>query len=117
MKAIHTAPVAAGSGVTTDDQQHPLSCNSHKHQNKINAQATEIATMWSELYHALDESWKLREMFNPDWLVEAMMKEVTNMTVKGSPKTSQGTQYHGNSNYIDRLRQPSWHKVLMGHLT
>ena len=45
-------------------------------------------------------------MFKPDWLVEAMTKVVSNMTMKESPKTSQGTQYKGTSNYVGKLRQP-----------
>ena len=102
-KAIHTTSTTVGSedisGVTTDDQQHLLSHNSCRHQNKTNAQATELNC-------ALDENHKLKEMFNPDWLVEAMTKAVSNMTMKESPKTSQGPQYKGNSNYVGRPRQP-----------
>ena len=45
--------------------------------------------MSSELNQALDENRKLKDMFNPDWLVEAMMKAVSNMTMKESPKTLQ----------------------------
>ena len=60
-----------------------------------------------ELNQALDEKWKLKEMFNPNWLVKAMTKVVSNnMTMKESPKTSQGTQYKGAFNYVSRLRQP-----------
>ena len=70
-------------GVKSNDQQ--LSNNSHGHQNKIDTQATEIATMSLELNHALDESRKLRDMFNMDWLVVAMSKPVSNMTMKESP--------------------------------
>ena len=47
-------------------------------------------------------------MFNTDWLVETMTKAISNMTRKENPKTSQGTQYHGNSNYVGRLRQPQF---------
>ena len=107
-KAIHTTSMGVGSEevsrVTTDDQQHPLSHNSHRHQNKINTQGAKIATVKSELNHALDENWKLIEMFNPDCLVEAMMKAASKMTMREITKTSWGTQYHGNSNYIGRLR-------------
>ena len=45
-------------------------------------------------------------MSNPDQLGEAMMKVVNNMVVKESPKTSQGTQYKGTSNYIGRQTAP-----------
>ena len=108
--AIHATSMAVGSEevcwVITDDQQHPLSHNSNRHQNKIDMQATVIAIMRSDLCHTLDESQKLKEMFNPDQLVEAMTKVVSNMTMKESPKTSQDTQYHGNFNFIGRTRQP-----------
>ena len=45
-------------------------------------------------------------MFNPDWLVDAISTVVSNITVKEGPKTTQGTCYHGNSNYIGQPRQP-----------
>ena len=54
--------------------------------------------------HVLDESQKLKEMFNQ--LAEAITKVVSSMTMKENPKTSQGTQYKGNSNYVGRLKQP-----------
>ena len=70
--------------------------------------------MRSELNKALGENWKLEEMFNPDQLVQALTNVVSNMTVKGRPKTSQCTQYKGTFNYVGRQRQPSWHVVLKG---
>ena len=64
----HTTSAAVGSeevnGVTSDAQQ--LSHNSLRCQNKINAQATEAATMRFELNQVLDENRKLKDMFNPD---------------------------------------------------
>ena len=94
------------SNDTTDHKEHPLSQNSHIHQNTFDAQTPEIATMMRELNCALDENHKLKDMFNPAQLVEAMSKAVNNMTVKESPKTSQVTQYKGNSNYVGWPRQP-----------
>ena len=40
----------------TDDQQQPLSHNSHRCQHKIDAQAAVLVTMRSELNHALNEN-------------------------------------------------------------
>ena len=106
-KAIYATSVA----VDTEDigghtKQDHLSHNSCKHQNKINAQATVFATVRSELNKALQENKKLENMSNPDQLVEAMTKVVSTMTVKECPKTSQGTQYKGASNYMGRQWQP-----------
>ena len=105
-KEIHLTSVAVGieevSGVKSDDQQHPLSNNSHRPQNEIDVQATEIATVRLGLKHTLDETWKLKEMLNPDQLVEAITKAISNMTIKESPKTSQGPQHKGTSNYVGR---------------
>ena len=58
-----------------------------------------------ELSWALEENQKLKDMFNLDWLVETMTKSVSNMTMKESPKSLQGTQYKSASNYVGRLRQ------------
>ena len=83
-KVIQSTSVAVGikesSRVTSDDQQ--LSHNSHRHQNKIDALATETAMMRSELNQPSDENWKLKEMINLDHLVESMTKAVSNMTMK-----------------------------------
>ena len=53
-----------------------------------------------------EENCKLKEMFNLDQLVDGILKVISNITVKECPKTSQGTQYHGNSNYVGKLGQP-----------
>ena len=82
-------------------EQH-LSHNCHKRQNKIDAQATEIAMVKAELNKALQENKKLKDMFNPQKMVEAMTKVVSAMTMKEHPKTSQDTQYKGDSNYVGR---------------
>ena len=83
-----------------------MSLNSHKRQNKIDAQATEIAAVKAEMNKALQENKKVKDLFNPDKMVEAMTKVVSAMTVKECPKTSQGAQYEGASNYVGRQRQP-----------
>ena len=49
---------------------------------------------------------KLKNMFNPDQLVEAMTKLTNTMTMKEHPKTPQGAQYKGASSYVGRQRQP-----------
>ena len=101
-----SAPLSSDEiiGVTLQDQQ--LSLNSHRHQNKIDAQAAEIATVRLKLNKALEENQKIKDMLNPDQLVETMTKAVSNMTMKESLKTLQGTQYKSASNYVGRLRQP-----------
>ena len=118
-KAIHSTSMAVGSkevsGVTTDDQQ--LSHNSCRHQNKINAQATEIATRRSELNHTLDENQKLKEMFNPDQLAEAMTKVVSNMTMKESPKHLRALNKKALPIMLSGQGSPNWHVVLMGNLS
>ena len=107
-KAVNSTSVAVSSkeivGGTLQDQQ--LSCNSCRCHDKIDAQATEIATVRSELNKALEENQKLKNMFNPDQLVEAKTKVVSNMTMKESLKTMQGTQHKSASTYVGRLRQP-----------
>ena len=64
-----------------------------------------------QLNCALEENHKLKEIFNPDQLVDAILKVISNLTVKESAKITQVTQYHGNANYVGRLRQPKWHLV------
>ena len=49
---------------------------------------------------------QLKDLFNPGKMVDAMTKVVSAMTMKECPKTSQGTQYKGASNYIGRQWQP-----------
>ena len=107
-KAVHTTSVAVNSeeigGKTPQDQY--LSYNSCKHQSKINAQAANITTVRLELDRTLQENQKLKDLFNPDQLVEAMTKAVSTITMMEHPKTSQGTQYKGASSYVGRQRQP-----------
>ena len=52
---------------------------------------------------ALQENLKLKNLFNPDYLAEAMSKVVSTMTMKDYPKTSEGTQYKGATSYVGRL--------------
>ena len=59
-----------------------------------------------ELNKALQENKKLKDLFNPDKMVEAMTKAVGAMTMKEHPNTSQDTQYKGASNYVGRQQQP-----------
>ena len=91
-KAINPTYVAVSneeiSGITSQDQQ--LSHNSYRCQSKIDAQATKIATVRLELNKTLEENWKLKDMFNLDWLVEAVTKVVSTMTMKESPKSNTG---------------------------
>ena len=62
--------------------------------------------MRSELEKALEENQKLKKIFNPDWLVEAMAKAASMMTMKECPNTLHGTQYKSASNYVCMQRQP-----------
>ena len=60
MRANVTAAV-----VESGDSEH-LSHNSRQRQNKIDAQAAEIALMKSELNKALQENKQLKSLFSPD---------------------------------------------------
>ena len=93
------------SAVDSGDQEH-LSYNSRQRQTKINAQATEITTMKTELNKALQENKRLKSLFSPEKMVEAMPKVVDAMTLQSHPTSSRGTQYQGASSYIGRPRQP-----------
>ena len=89
MKAnVKTAAMDSG------DQEH-LSCNSRQRQAKINAQAAENTSMKSELNKALQENKKLKSLFSPEKMVEAMTKVVSAMTMQGCPTStsSKSTQY------------------------
>ena len=88
--SITTAAVDSG------DQEH-LSHNSRQKQAKIDAQAAEIASMKAELNRALQENKKLKSLFSPEKLVEAMTKGVSVITVQSCPTStsSKGTQYKG----------------------
>ena len=57
-----------------------------KRQNKIDAQATEIAAVKSKLNKALEENKKLKDLFSPETMVEAMTKAVSAMTVQGTQR-------------------------------
>ena len=76
--SITTAAVDSG------DQEH-LSDNSRQKQAKIDAQAAEIASMKAELNRALQENKKLKSLFSPEKLVEAMTKGVSAITVAELP--------------------------------
>ena len=94
------------TAVESGDSEH-LSCNSRQRQNKIDAQAAEIAQMKTELNKALQENKQLKSLFSPDKMVEAMTKAVSSMTVQSCPtSTSKGTQYQGASSFIGRPRPP-----------
>ena len=80
----------------------------------MDALAARIASVMAELNKALQENKKLKDLFNPEKMVEAMIKAVRAMTVKECPKTLQGTQYKGASNYVGS-ESPSRHMVLVGH--
>ena len=87
------------------DQEH-LSCNSRQRQAKINTQAAEIASMKSELNKALQENKKLKSLFSPEKMVEAMTKVVGTMTVQSCLTSSRGTQYQEALSIIGRPRPP-----------
>ena len=93
------------SAVDSGDQEH-LSPNSRQRQTKIDAQAAEIATMKTEQNKSLQENKRLKSLFSPEKMVEAMTKAVGAMTVQSCLTSSRNTQYQGASSYIDRPRQP-----------
>ena len=64
--------------------------------------------MKSELKKALQENKKLKSLFSPEKMVEAMTKAVSAMTVQShpTPTSSKGTQYQGASSFIGRPRPP-----------
>ena len=99
--SITTAAMDSG------DQEH-LSHNSRQRQAKIDGQAAEIASMKSELNKALQENKKLKSLFSPEKMVEAMTKVVSAMTMQSHPTStsSKGTQYQGASIFIGRPRPP-----------
>ena len=98
IQAVSTASVA----VENEDIEEQLSHNFRRRQNKIDAQATEITAVKSKLNKALEENKKLKDLFSPEKVMEAMTKAVSTMTMQGHPKTLQGTQYQGASNYVGR---------------
>ena len=97
--SVKTAAVDSG------DQEH-LSCHSRQRQAKIDAQAAEIASMKAMLNKALQGNKKLKSLFSPEKMVEAMMKLVGAMTVQSHSTSSRGIQYQGVSSFIGRPRPP-----------
>ena len=93
------------AALDSGDQEH-LSNNSRQRQAKIDAQAAEIANMKAELNKALQENKKLKNLFSPEKMVEAMTKAVIVMTMQNCPTSSRGTQYQGASRFIGRPRPP-----------
>ena len=79
----HTKVVnATSSAVDCGDTEEHLSHNSRRQQSKINAQAAEITAVRTQLNKALEENKKLKSLFSPEKMVEAMSKVVSAMTVK-----------------------------------
>ena len=62
--------------------------------------------MKMELNNALQENKRLKSLFSPEKMVEAMTKVVSAMTMQSHQTLSRGTQYQGASSYIGRPRQP-----------
>ena len=94
------------AAVESGGSEH-LSHNSRQRQNKINAQAAEIAQMKTELNKAPKENQQLKSLFSPDKVVEATTKVVRAMTMQSHPpSSSKGTQYQGASSFIGRPRPP-----------
>ena len=93
------------STVDCGDTEEHLFHNSRRWQSKIDAQAAEIMAVKTELNKAL-ENKKLKSLFSPEKMVEAMSKAVSVITVQGCPKSTKGTQYQGALNYVGRPRQP-----------
>ena len=92
------------TAVDSGDQEH-LPHNSRQRQAKIDAQAAKIASMKTKLNKAVQENKKLKSLFSPEKMVEAMMKVVSVMTMQSCP-TSRGTQYQEASSFISRPRPP-----------
>ena len=72
--------------VDCGDTEEHLFYNSRRWQRKINAEAAEITTVKTELNKALEENKKLKSLFSPEKMVEAMSKVVH----AGLPKNIQG---------------------------
>ena len=87
----HVRANVTTAAVESGDSEH-LSCNSRQRQNKIDAQAAEIAQMKTELNKALQENKQLKSLFSPDKIVEAMTKAVSSMNIQSHlTSTSKGT--------------------------
>ena len=105
-KQQHARANVSSTAVESGNSEH-LSRNSRQRQNKIDAQAAEIAQMKTELNKALQENKQLKSLFSPDKVVEAMTKAVGAMTMQSHPpSTSKGIQYQGASSFIGRPRPP-----------
>ena len=74
----------------------------------------EIGAARSKLDKAFQENRKLKDMFNPDQLVEAMTKVVSTMTVKEKPKHPRALNTKVHLAMLVGSNSPSWHVVLMG---
>ena len=62
--------------------------------------------MKAELNKALQENKKLKSLFSPEKMVEAMTKVVGAMTMQSCLTSSKGIQYQGASSFIGRPRPP-----------
>ena len=103
------------AAVESGDSEH-LSCNSRQRQNKINAQAAEIAHMKTELNKALQENKQLKSLFSPDKMVEAMTKVVEFHDRAELPHQHQrALNTKGPQVLLAGLGHPNWHMVPMGH--
>ena len=71
-KVVSATSAAVDSGDTRDHLSH----NFRKRQSKINAQAAEITAVKAELNKALEENKKLKDLFSPEKMIEAMTKAV-----------------------------------------
>ena len=72
--------------VDCGDTEEHLPHNSRRQQSKIDAQAAQIATVKTALNKALEENKKLKSLFSPEKMFEAMSKAVSAMTMQGHPK-------------------------------
>ena len=71
-KAVHATSMALDNDdIDVDTEQH-LSHNSHKRQNKFDDQATEVVMVKVEVNNTVQENKKLKDLFNPDKMVETM---------------------------------------------
>ena len=91
---------ATSAAVDSGEAGDHLSHNSRKRQSKINAQPAEITTVKAELNKALEENKKLKDLFRPENMIEAMSKVVSTMNMQDCPKTSKSMQNQGALNYI-----------------
>ena len=82
VKVVNVTSAAVDNGDTEDQLSH----NSRKRQHKINAQAAENATVKAKLNKALEGNKRLKNLFSPEKMVEAMTKVVSALTMKEHPK-------------------------------